>query len=207
MPRTDSDLAGILIQETNSEGLITLAQYAGIYTALPTTASKFAVGALVTVSTNAKTYFNAGTVAVPSWNAVADVDGSEIADDAVTDAKLANENVGQVRTATATVAGATTGTLTAGSQFVTVTSSDANHIIILPAPAPGTKITLINGATGYKLRSSAPATIGINGGVGASAESAIGATTTVHMTCVSATAWTGFQQLADGTLTLVEVAA
>jgi hypothetical protein len=74
--KTDSALAGILIQETNQLGYITLCQSAGN---LSTTASKFAVGCLLTDTTTGKTYYNAGTVASPSWNSVADATVGEIA--------------------------------------------------------------------------------------------------------------------------------
>lgn len=111
----------------------------------------------------------------------------------------------EARTATAT--GTTTGTISAGTTHVTVTCDDANKIIILPAPVPGLKITLINGATGYELRSSAPATIGINGGVGANAESAVGANTVVIVECVSATNWIGSTVTAAGVVGVLQVAA
>lgn len=65
--QTDKDLAGILIQETNSEGLITLCQSSGNLT---TTASKFAVGCILTDTTTGDSYSNVGTVAVPSWDSV-----------------------------------------------------------------------------------------------------------------------------------------
>ena len=110
------------------------------------------------------------------------------------------------RTATAT--GATTGTIAdAGMiQFVTVTSDDANKIVVLPAPTPGTIVILRNGATGYELRSSAPATVAINGGTGASAESAIAASTMVIAICTTATTWQAIG-LAGTTLAAVEAAA
>jgi len=108
---------------------------------------------------------------------------------------------------TATADGTGTGTIADNTSHVTVTSDDANKIIVLPTPTPGRKVTIFVGATGFELRSSAPATVSINGGAGASAESAIGANVVVHMTCVSATAWTGFQQSSDGTLAAVEAAA
>lgn len=78
MPRTDSSLTGVLIQETDSLGLITLGQFTGIGSALPTTASKFAVGCLMSCAGDSKTYFNAGTVASPSWNSVSDASVGEI---------------------------------------------------------------------------------------------------------------------------------
>lgn len=110
---------------------------------------------------------------------------------------------------TATADGTGTGTIASGPklQFVTVTSADANHIIVLPAPTPGVVVILHVAATGYELRTSAPATVGINGGTGAGAESAIGANTTVVMICATATSWKGLQLGSDGTLAKVEVAA
>jgi len=111
---------------------------------------------------------------------------------------------------TATVTGATTGTIASGPmlQFITVTAgADANAIVILPAPTPGSIVILHVGATGYELRTSAPATIAINGGAEANAESAIGANTTVLMICATATSWKGLQLGSDGTLAKVEVAA
>lgn len=113
---------------------------------------------------------------------------------------------------------ATTGTAAGGinqiktrAMFCHVTVSvttDANDIVILPEPIPGRIVILSNGATGYELRSSTPASIGINGGTGAAAESAIPASTTAWLICESATAWKGFQSHGTGgTLTLVEVAA
>lgn len=113
----------------------------------------------------------------------------------------------KLSTATATATGATTGTLSAGSQFVTVTSANADHIIILPDPVVGTEIWLQNGATGYELRSSAPATIAINGGSGANAESAVGASVLVRAICTSATTWIANTFAADGTEAKLEAAA
>ena len=109
---------------------------------------------------------------------------------------------------TATADGTGTGTIAAAGllQFVTVTSDDANKIIILPAPTPGTIVVLRNGATGYELRSSAPATVAINGGSGAGAESAIAASTVVIAICTTATTWQAIG-LAGTTLAAVEAAA
>lgn len=98
------------------------------------------------------------------------------------------------RTATA-APGGTTGVIADGAgalQVVAVTSDDANKVITLPAPVPGTVVVLINGATGYELRSSAPATVAINGGSGANAESAVAASTVVVAICTSATTWLAF---------------
>lgn len=111
---------------------------------------------------------------------------------------------------TATADGLTTGTIADGGRFqhVTVTAgADADSIIVLPTPTPGTQIVLNVGATGFELRTSAPASIAINGGTGSNAESAIPANSTVFMTCVSATSWKGFYMDADGDLAKVEAAA
>lgn len=109
---------------------------------------------------------------------------------------------------TATADGTTTGTIAAagGLQFVTVTCDDANKIIVLPTPTPGTIVILRNGATGYELRTSAPATIAINGGSGSNAESAIAASTMVIAVCTTATTWQAIS-LVGTTLAAVEAAA
>ena len=109
---------------------------------------------------------------------------------------------------TATADGTGTGTVAAAGfiQLVTVTSDDANKIVILPAPTPGTILILRNGATGYELRTSTPASISINGGAGANAESAIPANAMVLAICTTATTWQAIQ-LAGTTLAAVEAAA
>lgn len=110
---------------------------------------------------------------------------------------------------TATSDGLTTGIIAdAGCiQFITVTSANADHIIVLPTPTPGTLVILCNGTTGYELRSSAPSTVLINGGAGGAAvESAIAASTMVIAYCKSATAWAAIG-LAGTTLAAVEAAA
>lgn len=109
---------------------------------------------------------------------------------------------------TATADGTGTGTIADAGfhQFITVTSDDANKIIILPTPTPGTVVILRNGATGYELRTSAPGTIAINGGAGANAESAIAASTMVIAVCTTATTWQALSLVAT-TLAAVEAAA
>jgi len=63
--KTDVDLIGVLIINTDSEGLITECTTTGN---ILTTASKFAVGCQMTDTTNGgKLYINRGTSAVPSW--------------------------------------------------------------------------------------------------------------------------------------------
>lgn len=114
-------------------------------------------------------------------------------------------NVVEARTVTA--AGLTTGTISAGVTHVTVTSDDANKILILPAPVVGHQICIHGPATGFELRSSAPASIAINAGTGADAESAIPANATLFLTCVTSTAWKGYYMDADGDVAKIEAAA
>jgi ethanolamine utilization microcompartment shell protein EutS len=102
---------------------------------------------------------------------------------------------------TATDDGSGDGTIAAGTSFVSVNAdSDANHILILPAPVVGNIIYIAETAsTGYELRSSNPASIGINGGTGSNVESAIaGAITYIKCVCVSSTSWICSQYDADG---------
>ena len=113
---------------------------------------------------------------------------------------------------TATDDGTGTGQIPVGANFVLVNAdSDANHIVTLPAPVVGTiiHITERNGATtGFELRTSDPATIGINAGTGSNAESAIaGAITLVRCVCVSPTNWVATQFGADGTESALTAAA
>ena len=126
---------------------------------------------------------------------------------AVADTPSSRENA---VAATATTAGTGAGQLPLPSGedfFVTVTSDDVNKIVTLPDAPIGTKITLQNGATGYELRTHAPATVGINGGVGANAESAIAANITVTCVRTTATNWVSDSMSAAGVVSVTQVAA
>jgi len=90
--------------------------------------------------------------------------------------------------------------------FVTVTSANSAHIVILPPPVPGKVLFIHVGANGFALRSSAPATIAINGGIGASASSAIAANTLVQIVATTATTWQGWR-IVGATLSAVPAAA
>ena len=68
--RTDSELSGILIYENDSAGYITRCNSSGSFL---TTASKFAVGCILVDTTTGKQYYNAGTIAVPSWKLTSDM--------------------------------------------------------------------------------------------------------------------------------------
>ena len=98
----------------------------------------------------------------------------------------------------------------AGVTFVTVDADgDSAHIIILPEPVPGTIVWLTeNGSTGYEVRSSAPASVAINGGTDTNAESAVGgAVACCRLVCISATKWIGTKFAADGTESKMDAAA
>ena len=112
--------------------------------------------------------------------------------------------------ATATDDGSGTGTLRENLlvQFVVPNwDGDANHILILPSPKPGKVVIIAGAATGGELRTSAPATVAINGGSGAAAESAVAASQMVVAICESATSWKAFTIASDGTTAGLEAAA
>ena len=109
---------------------------------------------------------------------------------------------------TATADGTGTGTIAPAGliQFVAVTSANAIHWVTLPAPTPGTIVILYVGANGCELRSSAPATVSINGGAEANAESALTANMLAVVICTSALTWHGFT-ITAATLAAIEAAA
>lgn len=108
---------------------------------------------------------------------------------------------------TATADGTTTGTIGDTESWITAANGgDANNIIKLPTPTPG-RVVVITTTGALEVRSSTPASIGINGGTGASAESALPAGCIAVFFCLTATAWLAFQMASNGDLTKVEVAA
>jgi hypothetical protein len=100
---------------------------------------------------------------------------------------------GNTISVTANVAGDGDAVLPNDSRDLTVlvTSGDANHIVTLPAPIPGTRVAFVAPATAFKIQSSAPATVGISGGTGATAKVTIAAGTVVELLCTSTTNWRG----------------
>lgn len=92
-------------------------------------------------------------------------------------------------------------------QFVIPTWGNANNILILPAPDPGKIVIVAGAATGGELRTTAPATIAINGGSAANAESAVAANQMVILICESATSWKAFTIASNGTIAGLEAAA
>ena len=140
-----------------------------------------------------------------AWNALPDTAAAQTFASAVT-FTIGQQSAAVARTATADGTG--TGTIADGATYVTVTAgADANSIIVLPTPTPGNVVWLNVGATGYELRSSAPATVAINGGTGAGAESAVGANVLVRCVCTSATTWVCSTFSTIGTEAALEAAA
>ncbi len=91
MPRTDSAIPGVTIQNNDSSGLITLGQCAGAPSSLATAASKFAVGCQLTDTNTGIAYVMNGTVAAPTWRpeagpTTAQVVGGTIATTSTSDA-------------------------------------------------------------------------------------------------------------------------
>lgn len=107
----------------------------------------------------------------------------------------------------ATTDGLTTGIIPDSANFVSITSSASTKKVTLPSPTPGRQVIIDVGANGFKLQSTAPATIAINGGSGAGVVSAIAANSTLFMICLSATAWKGTFWDADSDVAKVAAAA
>lgn len=189
MPKTDSTLGPLfIIEDTNPDGLITRGYYPGT---LPTTANKFAPGAICVNTATGLPYYNAGTAASPSWNSMAEVAQAEIADGSISAAKVVGS---EARTATAD--GLTTGLITSPTAlktFIAVTSAAATNAITLPAASSaliGAELYLTVGANGYELLTPATGNNTINQvDSDGTNQMDVAATTTVRCTCISATGW------------------
>lgn len=92
-------------------------------------------------------------------------------------------------------------------QIVIPTWGAVDNILILPTPDPGKIVIVAGAATGGELRSNAPATVAINGGTGAAAESAVAANQMVVCICESATSWKALTIAGNGTVAGLEAAA
>jgi len=102
----------------------------------------------------------------------------------------------------------TTGTIADGTRVVSVDwDGDANHILVLPTPTPGNEVWILPASTGGELRSSAPATVAINGGAEENAECALDANKLYRCFCSSATTWIVTEFDTDGTVAAADVAA
>lgn len=92
-------------------------------------------------------------------------------------------------------------------QIVIPTWGNADNILILPNPEPGKIVIVAGAATGGELRTTAPATVAINGGTGAAAESAVAANQMVVLICESTTSWKALTIASNGTVAGLEAAA
>ena len=80
MPKTNG-VDGVVVYDEDQSGYALRATINNSSAALPTTASKFALGCVLIDFITGKSYYNAGTVAVPSWNSISEVVNAEIASD------------------------------------------------------------------------------------------------------------------------------
>lgn len=103
---------------------------------------------------------------------------------------ITGNTTGYVTKVAGSVTTNTTGVaMPASTDFVTITSAGANNIAILPAPVVGKVVRGAIAGTGCEIRSSAPASIMINGVTGAAVEAALAANSSFEATCISATKW------------------
>ena len=198
---TGTTLLGV---RKNTAGLWIIVQAPTASMTLPTTEGIFAPGCLCINIGDAKTYKNNGTTASPSWQDVDEIGTSEIADGAITAAKV---RTSEARTSTADGTG--TGAITAPTshiKVVTVTSAAATNQIALPAidaTSVGNVIYLNVGANGYELITPASSnnTINLVDADGTN-QLDVAANTTVRATCVSTTSWL-CETIAATTITVV----
>ena len=91
---------------------------------------------------------------------------------------------------TATADGLTTGLITAGTRYTTVTCDNVDKIVTLPAATVGNIITLYVGANGCEVRTPAGSNVTINNiDSDGTNEAAIPATTLATFTCTGTTSW------------------
>jgi len=110
----------------------------------------------------------------------------------------------------ATADGTGTGAVPGGG-FYTVTSTNNNHIVTLPAAVPGTIVYLNSKAEAseaYELRTSNPTGIGLNGVSGSGKESVIATTDALVIAyCLMTNNWVANTIANDGTIDKVEAAS
>lgn len=183
--------SSVLVYEYTSDGLILNGTMTATGATPPTTADIFAVGAEITNIDDGIKYRNGGTSASPSWQNADQISTSEIADGAVTAAKVRG-----TQSVTATADGLTTGLITSPTSLITmvaVTSAGATNAVTLPAASSaliGSVIYLTVGANGYELLTPATGNNTINQvDSDGTNQLDVAANTTVRATCISATGW------------------
>ena len=115
---------------------------------------------------------------------------------------------------TATSDGLTTGIIPTGATYVSVTSGNAAHIVLLPPPTTGTVVWVNVSANGCEVRAgsttgtdaSATISIGANSASGGH-ETALAANMTALFVCTSATTWVGMTIASNNAIAAAEVAA
>mgnify|MGYP003340322692 CR=1 FL=1 len=152
--QTDADLGSqFIVYETEpATGYIVSGSYTGT---IPTTASKFALGATVTDRSTGIVYRNSGTVASPSWQNTDSISSSEIADGTVTRADMsASAGLTSIQTKLGDIATtgtfdtyvrvSKTGTISAITMMLdsNLSTSDTNYITFTATNLTGTKVLL-----------------------------------------------------------------
>lgn len=188
MPKSVAGTTLLVYEESNDGKVIHATINSGT---IPTTADLYIPGATVVDLSTGTLYKNTGTSASPSFNNVDEISTSEIADGAITAAKVRG-----TESVTATADGLTTGLVTSPTSlttFVTVTSASATNAVTLPAASSaliGSTIYLTVGANGYELLTPASSNNTINQvDSDGTNQLDVAANTTVRCTCVSATGW------------------
>ena len=142
-----------IVYETEpGTGYIVSGSYTGT---IPTTASKFAIGATVTDRSTGIVYRNSGTVASPSWQNTDSISSSEIADGTVTRADMsASAGLTSIQTKLGDIATtgtfdtyvrvSKTGTISAITMMLdsNLSTSDTNYITFTATNLTGTKVLL-----------------------------------------------------------------
>ena len=96
---------------------------------------------------------------------------------------------------TATASGSGSGLISYGVSFVSVTSSDSDYLITLPPSQSSTSACSVGhtmklfGSAGYKLQTSSPASISIQGTSGASCASTVASNVLLECTCTTGTSY------------------
>jgi hypothetical protein len=114
---------------------------------------------------------------------------------------VSGQDTPRVQAVTATTGGDTTGVILPGTSLAIVTSSVNTKLVTLPPPVVGRELDVFVETTGFKLQTSAPASIYLNAiTLGASAGSTIAAGKLVRLRCVTPTLWRASYVGTDGTI-------
>lgn len=168
MPYSDSLNSLLVIQEKDAAGLCIRGSYPGT---IPTTASEFSVGAVVTDTSAKINYINVGTVLIPVWVATSDkgvqIQGGTIATTSTTTEYVMAPCAGQLIDASisALVALATSDTNYITFTITNLGQAGAGSTAILGAvngnttKATGGNAIVLNGKTALTLSAVASATL------------------------------------------------